>query len=196
MGRKHSRQRKHFFLYFACWLSFSLAGAGCAPFHKPYGGEQLPLQKPSEEKQLLLRAKSSFARNDFLTSIKENQEILSRFPEKYGDHALYAMGMIYAYPEYPDANYETSMAFFKKLIREYPESVFKNQAKIWISILNQAAENEKEMDKNKKQIDLLENALKAEKKQIKNLQNQIQRLKEIDLGIEEKKREALPEIGE
>ena len=36
-------------------------------------------------------------------------------------------------------------------------------------------------------------ALKAEKKQIKNLQNQIKRLKEIDLGIEEKKREALPE---
>jgi outer membrane protein assembly factor BamD (BamD/ComL family) len=134
-----------------------------------------------------LRAKSSFSRGDFFTSIKENQEILNRFPKKYGDHALYAMGLIYAYPEYPDANYETSMTFFKKLIREYPESVFKNQAKIWISILNQTAENEKE-------IDWLENSLKAEKKQIENLQNQIKRLKEIDLGIEEKKREALPEI--
>jgi len=121
---------------------------------------------------------------------------LNRFPEKYGDHALYAMGLIYAYPEYPDANYETSLTFFKKLIREYPESGFKNQAKIWISILNQTTENEKEMDKNKKQIDLLENALKSEKKQIKNLQNQIKGLKEIDLGIEEKKREALPEIGQ
>jgi outer membrane protein assembly factor BamD (BamD/ComL family) len=89
-----------------------------------------------------------------------------------------------------------SMAFFKKLIREYPESVFKNQAKIWISILNQAAENEKEMDKKKNRIDLLENALNVEKKQIKRLKNQMKRLKEIDLGIEEKKREALPEIGE
>ena len=196
MGRKHSRQRKHFFLYFACWLSFSLTSAGCAPLHEPYGGEQLPLQTPSEEKQLLLRAKSSFTRGDFLTSIKENQEILNRFPEKYGDHALYAMGLIYAYPEYSDANYETSLTFFKKLIREYPESGFKNQAKIWISILNQITENEKEMDKNKKQIDLLENALKSEKKQIKNLQNQIKGLKEIDLGIEEKKREGLPEIGQ
>ncbi len=196
MGKKHSRQRKHFFLYLACWLSFSLAGAGCAPFNKPYGGEQLPLQKPSEEKQLLLRAKSSFARGDFLTSIKENQEILNRFPEKYGDHALYAMGLIHAYPEYPDANYETSLTFFQKLIRDYPESVFKNQAKIWISILNQAAENETAMDKKSKQIDRLKNALKAEKKQIKNLQNQIKGLKEIDLGIEEKKREALPEIGQ
>jgi len=143
-----------------------------------------------------LRAKSSFSRGDFLTSIKENQEILNRFPEKYGDHALYAMGLIYAYPEYPDANYETALNFFKKLIREYPESVFKNQAKIWISILNQTAEHETEKDKNKKQMDLLEKALNAEKKQIKNLKNQIKSLKEIDLGIEEKKREALPEIGQ
>lgn len=196
MGRKHSRQGKHFFLYFACWLSFSLAVAGCAPFQKPDRGEQLPLNTPSEEKQLLLRAKSSFSRGDFLTSLKENQEILNRFPEKYGDHALYALGLIYAYPEYPDANYETALTFFKKLIGEYPDSVFKNQAKIWISILNQTAEHEKERDKNNKQIDLLERALKAEKKQIKNLQNQIKSLKEIDLGIEEKKREALPEIGQ
>ena len=196
MGRKHFRQRKHVFLYFACWLSFSLAGTGCAPFHIPDGGEQLPLQKPSAEKQLLLRAKSSFARGDFLTSIKENQEILTRFPQKYGDHALYAMGLIYAYPEYPDADHETSMTYFNKLIREYPESVFKTQAKIWISILNQTTENEKEMDNKRKQIDLLEKALKSEKKQINNLQNQIKRLKEIDLGIEEKKREALPEIGQ
>jgi hypothetical protein len=41
----------------------------------------------------------------------------------------------------------------------------------------------------------LENKLGIEKKEIINLQNQIKRLKEIDLGIEEKKREALPKIG-
>jgi len=52
------------------------------------------------------------------------------------------------------------------------------------------------VDKKNKQIDLLENELKTQKKEIINLQNQIKRLKEIDLGIEEKKREALPAIGQ
>jgi hypothetical protein len=52
------------------------------------------------------------------------------------------------------------------------------------------------IDKNNKRIVLLENELKTEKKQIINLQNQIKRLKEIDLGIDKKKREALPEIGQ
>ena len=57
------------------------------------------------------------------------------------------MGLIYAYPEYPDANYETSKNFFNKLIREYPKSVLKSQTAIWISLLNQILENEHEIDK-------------------------------------------------
>jgi hypothetical protein len=57
-------------------------------------------------------------------------------------------------------------------------------------------ENEKETDKQRNRINLLEKALKSEKKQMKRLKNQMKRLKEIDLGIEEKKREALPQIGE
>lgn len=171
MGRKHSRQRKQFFLYLACWLSLLLASAGCTPFHKSY-----------EEEKLLLRARSSFASDDFMTAITENQEILKRFPQSHGDRALYIMGLIYAYPEYPDTNYERSINFFKKLIREYPESVFKNEAKIWISLLNRIMEHEKEIDqKNKK---------------IRNLVNQMKRLKEIDIGIEKKKREVVPENGQ
>ena len=52
------------------------------------------------------------------------------------------------------------------------------------------------IDKKNKRNAFLEKQLGTEKKQIINLQNQIKRLKEIDLGIEEKKREALPAIGQ
>ncbi len=196
MGRKHSRQRKFFFLYLACWLSVSLAGAGCSPLHQPYNEEQLPFWQSGEAEQLLLRAKSFFDRGDFLTSIKENQKILNRFPLSYGDHALYAMGLIYAHPEYRYANYDISMHFFNRLIKEYPESGFKNQSKIWVFLLNQTMENVTEIDQKNEQIALLKNELKLKKDQIQNLLNQIKRLKEIDLGIEEKKREVIPKIGE
>ncbi|HAY40186.1 MAG TPA: hypothetical protein DCY53_13120, partial [Desulfobacteraceae bacterium] len=89
-----------------------------------------------------------------------------------------------------------SIHFFKKLVKEYPQSVFKDKAKIWIWLLNQNMDYAEKVDKKNKRIDLLENELKTEKKEIINLQNQIKRLKEIDLGIEEKKREALPAIGQ
>ena len=196
MGRKYSRQRKHFFLYIACWISLLLTGTGCVPYYNLYNEDPFSFHQYSEANQLLFEAKSSFSNGDFLTSFKKNQEMLNRFPQKYGEHALYMMGLIYANPEYTYVNYEISIHFFKKLVKEYPESVFKNKAKIWIWLLNQNMDYSEKIDKRNKRIAFLENRLRTEKKQIINLQNQIKRLKEIDLGIEKKKREALPVIGQ
>ena len=196
MGGKYSRQRKHLFLYIACWISLLLAGTGCVPYYNLYNDEPFSFQQNSEASQLLLEAKLSFSSGDFLTSLKKNQEMLNRFPQKYGSHALYMMGLIYANPEYTYVNYDISIHFFKKLVKEYPESVFKDKAKIWIWLLNQNMDYAEKNDKKNKRIDLLETELKTEKKEIINLQNQIKRLKEIDLGIEEQKREALPAIGQ
>jgi len=194
MGRKYSRQRKHFFLYIACWISLLLAGTGCAPYYNLYNEEPFSFDQYSEANQLLLQAKLSFSGGDFLTSLKKSQEMLNRFPQKYGDHALYMMGLIYANPEYTYVNYGISIHFFKKLVKEYSESAFKNKAKIWIWLLNQNMDYAERIDKKNKRNAFLEKKLRAEKKQIINLQNQIKRLKEIDLGIEKKKREALPVI--
>jgi tetratricopeptide (TPR) repeat protein len=195
MGRKYSRQGKHFFLYIACWISLLLAGTGCAPYYNLYNDNPFSFSQYSEANQLLFQAKSSFASGDFLTSLKKSQEMLNRFPQTYGEHALYMMGLIYANPEYTYVNYDISIHYFKKLVEEYPESVFKNRAEIWISLLNQNMDYAKSIDEKNKKISFLENKLGIEKKEIINLQNQIKRLKEIDLGIEERKREALPEIG-
>jgi hypothetical protein len=184
MGRKHSRQRQHFFLYIACCLSLSLVAAGCAVLHKP-----------GQEEKLLLEAESSFDTSDFTKYMAYWREILERFPSTRGDQALYAMGLAYAFPKNPDANYETSMNLFKTLIEEYPESDFIAKAKILTCILDRSIDKEKEMDKKDREIDLLKDELKVEKRKIRDLLNQIESLKEIDLGIEEKKRKILPENG-
>jgi hypothetical protein len=194
MGRKYSWQRKHFFLYFACWISFLLVVTGCIPYYNLYNEDPFSVHQYTEENALLLEAKLSYSNGDFLTSFKKNQELLDRFPQKYGEHALYMMGLIYANPEFTYVNYEISIYFLKKLVKEYPESVFKNKAKTLIWLINQNMEYAIHVDKRDKRIAFLEKKLQTEKKQITDLQNQLKRLKEIDLGIEEKKREALPEI--
>lgn len=195
MGRKHTRGRKLIFIYLACWLSLSLVATGCAPSHKPYVEGQISFWQDNEAERLLTQAKSYFERGDFLTSLKENQQLLNDFPQTYGDHALFGMGLIYAYPEYFYSNYEISLHFFDRLIREYPESVFKNQSEVWISHLKQSMEYTKEIEQKNEQIASLKNELVSEKKQTKNLLNQIKRLKEIDLDLEERKRETTPNVG-
>ncbi len=197
MGGQHPRKRKHIFLYLACWLGLLLVFTGCTPLYsQQYDEEEGLFQKTTEAGKLLSEAKSSFATGDFSTSFKKSREILTRFPRKYGDRALYLMGMIYADPEYLYAKHEISVYYFDRLVKEYPESAYKNQAKIWIGLLRQNMDYAKSVDKNIKQISSLKNELRSQKKQINNLLNQIKQLKEIDLGIEEKKREALPKIGQ
>lgn len=197
MGGQHPRQRKHIFLYLACWLGLLLVFTGCAPLYsQQYDAEGGLFQQTTEAGQLLSDAKSSFAKGDFSVSFRKNREILTRFPQRYGDRALYMMGMIYADPEYIYAKYEISVYYFDRLVREYPESPFKNQAKILIGLLHQNMDYAESIDKNIEQIGSLKNELDSQKKQINNLLNQIKQLKEIDLGIEEKKREALPKIGQ
>ena len=185
MGRKQSRQRQRVLFYIACWLSLSLVGAGCTLLHKP-----------GQEENLLLQAESSSDTSDFTKLVAYWRELYELFPETRGDQALYVMGMAYAFPKNPEANYETSINFFKTLIREYPESVFVNQAKMWTHILDNSIKMEKEIDKKTKEINLLKNKLEAEDKKNRDLTHQIKRLKEIDLGIEEKKRKILPENGQ
>ena len=51
------------------------------------------------------------------------------------------------------------------------------------------------IEKKNREIELLKNKIKAEDKKIRDLTNQIKGLKEVDLGIEEKKRKILPENG-
>jgi outer membrane protein assembly factor BamD (BamD/ComL family) len=191
MGGKHSWKRQHVFLYITCWLSVWFVIAGCAQSHNPDEG-RIRLHTPDEEEQLVVQAKSSFAKSDFTTSVTRWREILERFPDTQGDKALYAMGLTYAFAEYPDANYDTSLNLFKMLIKQYPESVYITQAKIWISILERTIEKEKEVEEKNRKTELLENQLKAEETKTRQLLNQIKSLKEIDLGIEEKKRNSLP----
>jgi hypothetical protein len=196
MGGQHSRQRKHIFLYLAFWIGLSLVLAGCSPLLSQNEEEGGLFQQSTDSGQLLLQAKLSFEKGDFSASFKESREILTRFPQKYGDQALYIMGLIYADPEYLYAKYEISIYYFDRLVKEYPNSTLKNKAKIWIGLLNQNMDYAIQVDNNNDQIASLKNELSSQKKQISNLLNQIKQLKEIDLGIEEKKREALPKIGQ
>jgi tetratricopeptide (TPR) repeat protein len=151
------------------------------------------LYNPDEEEKLLLQTESSSDTMDIAQYMAHWREILERFPNTRGDQALYAIGLAYAYPKNPDANYETSINLFKTLIEKYPESVFTTKAKILTSILDKSIKEEKEMDKKNKKIIMLKNKLKSQDKKISDLLNQIEGLKEIDLGIEEKKRKILPE---
>ena len=78
------------------------------------------------------------------------------------------MGLICAHFGNPKKDYGKSIGFFKKLTKDYPQSPFVVQARIWTGILQ---ENEKL------------------NQTIQKLNQVIEESKQVDIEIEEKKRE-------
>jgi tetratricopeptide (TPR) repeat protein len=108
------------------------------------------------------RAKRFFDQGNYEASLEENQRILSFSGKNIPkDRALFQMGLIWAQAGNPKRDMEKSLSFFQRLLREYPQSPWNGEAKTWVAVIQ---ENIK-------------------------LSQMIEKSKEVDIAIEEKKRE-------
>jgi len=135
MGRKRTRARKFVYFYIAGLIVFALQG--CAALENT----RVKIKTQVEASRYLQRGKGLLAQGDYEGAFNENIKILSlaihRPPE---DEALFNMGWICAHPGNPKKDYKKSIFFFKKLLKEFPQSAWGERTKIWVSILE---ENEK-----------------------------------------------------
>jgi tetratricopeptide (TPR) repeat protein len=179
MGGKRIGTGKHIYFYIAGLIFLSFWG--CATIEKTKERVEVGTT-PSETKEektrekekigeereqkktneYLLRGKRLLAQGDYEGSLRENQKTLSLSANRPpGDEALFNMGLIYAHPGNPKKDFGKSIDFFKRLLKDYPQSPLAEQAKIWIGVFQE----------NEKLIQMLEKS------------------KEVDIQIEEKKRE-------
>ena len=78
------------------------------------------------------------------------------------------MGLIYAHPGNPKRDYGKSLSYFKKLMKDYPQSPWSELAKAWTGMIQ---ENERL------------------NQTVEKLNQTIEKSKQVDIEIEEKKRE-------
>ncbi len=111
------------------------------------------------------RSQKLVAQGNYERAVSEGQKVLaSTDPRSSKDEALFNLGLIYAHSGNPQRDIQKSLEYFRKLIKNYPKSPFVEQAKIWVGILE---ENEE-------------------------LNYVIQKLKQVDIDIEEMKRSRPP----
>lgn len=138
-----------------------LAQGGCAVLEE--------LSVPEEAWESLRRGQEALAQNDYEGSLGEYQKVLflssGRWP---ADEALFHMGLIYAHPGNPKKDYGKALGSFRNLIRDYPRSRLIEQAKVWVGVL-----------------EATERLAQANEK----LSEMLERLKKVDMEIEQKRRE-------
>lgn len=200
MGSKRTGYRKYLFFYITGCI-ITLAGInGCVVFPITTHPEKAVSTKEYPKKKYLKKAVTLMNKGEFESALKESNRVLESYPDTLGSQALFQMGLIYLHPENSKADYQKSLKYFQKIIKEnrFNKSVVMSDAIIWCNVLKKLDNKNRENVKLKKKIKSLNNNLQGNKKMIDALQSeiaklndQIKSLKEIDLGIEEKKRKVL-----
>ncbi len=131
--------------------------------------ERKRLEEERESHRPLLHARELLAQGKYEEGLKELQKILSASPRHpMEDEALFETGLIYAQPANPKKDYGRSLNYFKKLMKDYPQSLWSELAKAWTGMLQ---ENDKL------------------NQSVEKLNQMIEKSKQVDIEIEEKKRE-------
>lgn len=171
MGKKRRKNGKHLFLHGACLLAVLLLSAGCATISD--------FQRKYQEDKHLQPADNLAIKGDYEGALKAYEDVVKLFAvDSPGDKALFRMGLIWAHPDNPERDVEKALKYFQQLPRDFPRSPLKRQASLWVSTIN-------ELIRHEDRVQELEEA-------VKSLNNRLNALKEIDIGIEEKKREDRP----
>jgi len=202
MGQERAGKRKHVFFCRACCLSVLLGFIGCLPPVKEWQG-----------RQSLREAESLMARGEYGASMGEALKVEEAFPMTLGDRAVFQMGLLYAHPENSRADSEKAIACFERVLREFPLSEKKEEARLWlltlrakeelrrkVKVVEQAGDAKEkkikllqgEFDEREKEIVEKQEEIDQLQKRVTELEAQLSKLKNVDLTIEKKKRAPSP----
>ncbi|MGD8990706.1 MAG: hypothetical protein PVI00_04545 [Desulfobacterales bacterium] len=185
MGTKQTRTGQQLLLFVTCLLIWALTATGC--LHRP--------PQPYGEKELL-EARKRFATGDYRNALAINQRVLAQDPATLADQSLFLIGMVYAHPDNPDRDIQKALQSFQSIIDRYPASRLQPEAHLWLAVLGQLRAQEGQIRFLTQRSASLEKRLKIQKKEISQLKDQLEKLKHIDIHMEEKKRETIPQAEE
>lgn len=128
------------------------------------------IEEREEARESLVNSQKLLAQGNYEGALKENQRVLSLYGQHIlGHEALFNMGLIHAHPGNPKRDNGKAIFFFNKLTKDFPQSPFADQARIWLGMLlenqrlNQTVEKLQEVIEESKRVDIEIEKRKKEK---------------------------------
>lgn len=220
MGKKPTGEGKHLFLYLTGFIIAVHGLFACSDPEARYYHTRQSIQSylKTEGELELVNARKLMADGYFHASLIKNEEVLAKYNTYLGDRALFQIGVIYAHPNNPNQSLQKAAEHFHAIIKDYPDSPLKSDAETWIFVLQKVKKNSVEIQKliktcdlktsrlnqkinfletrnneKEKEIGNLKSNIKALQVEVDKLNSQIDRIKNVDIGIQEKKRKSINE---
>ena len=137
------------------------------------------------------------AEGNFSNALRENEEVIALAGINTPvEESLFYIGLIHAHPANPSRNDEKSLAAFRKLIRDYPESPLADQVKLILGLIQENDRFRDRVEKLNGEVDRLTNNAGRLNGHLDRLTNDVVRLnrliddlKKVDVDVEQKRRE-------
>src|SRR4030042_4077098 len=166
------------FKFCVCLLMASMLLSGCSHFND---GRQV--------KTTFAEANDLFHRGSYTASLDKYSVIIEKYPAK-ADRALFEMGIVHAHPKNPQKDYQKSLECFKKLVKDYPGSEYRQNREMMIFNIRNVALKDTTIAAQQAQIETLQHKVQGKENEIVTLQKTIEAF-EKTIEAFEKKIEAL-----
>lgn len=150
-------------------MAASLLAAGCSHLN---GGAQA--------RKVYAEANDLFHQGSHAASLDKYSEILDRYPAT-ADRALFETGFIHAHPRNERKDYGKALEAFEKLIRDYPESAYRQNSEMMTFSIRNAALKDRTIAEQQALIDALrgeilgkEGEIASQRKKVVALEKQIE----------------------
>ena len=145
------------------------------------GGKNKPIIISGPE-EFFLTTDQLFSEGRYWKALRETRRIYQEASDsRVEEEALFRIALILAYGENPNRNYKEAQKTARIFLKNYPESNRRMQVKVLLLLLN-------EIERFAAEIGTLKgyNAIQDDK--IQRLEEDLRRIKEIDLELEEQKK--------
>ncbi len=166
MGNKRSRTDayRNFFIVCIIVTPFLLSGCG-------------HLKEESQVRSIFKEANDLFSQGRYKASLSRYEQIIEKYPTER-DRVLFEMGIVYAYPMNEQKDYQKSLEYFQKLMRDYPGSGYRKDSEMMIFQINNVIVKDKTIAAQQTQIGTLQQEVRSREKDIIALQKMTEALEQ------------------
>lgn len=157
---KRSNGVKFLFLIFIGFVAPVLIG-GCSSFNGAF-----------QAKSAFEEANTLFAQGSYQASLDRYARIAEEHPLTR-DRVLFEMGIIHAHPRNEQRNYQQALDSFQALIKDYPESAYRQNSETMIFTINNVALKDRTIATLQTRIEAVQSELKDRDEAILALRQQI-----------------------
>ncbi|PYV38845.1 MAG: hypothetical protein DMG06_24640 [Acidobacteria bacterium] len=134
----------------------------------------------------LQQGETFFETGDYLKAVQVYETYLQQDSSgRNHDRVLFRLALAYAFPSSPAYNPQKAIGLFERLLTDFPESPYKNQAELILGLQAQVDRLKLQSDQLNSEVDGMRSRVHAREQQVKDLQGSLEHLQSGTVQKEE-----------